>query len=470
MQSFYGGPAGQSFYIKEIFSSYEDAKIDAALKWSSSIAVGEFIMVSYGTPGTAEYEANKAKDNQENESNNNFNSTLWQKMYDGQNMSYRYISQLSGATPKIKIGETKVLASIENPKVEINKSDTDSPEIIFSLPKAVKFYYGNLLGENDKATIYKVEDITLKDCDIGDYYINEKTGYIYLIIEKVNDTTCHFRYQATIQQPLPTVAATNINPYIQDENGYKAASPKIDKNLTEDGWQLDFKLPSIPTFNAISTFIGSTEEGSISTSITNQDMITFNFEIPSGSKLFNGINSPEMSSLTDVRIGDYYINTATGEIFCYEVNNWISKGSLRGPTGKPLNIIGEIYIYSDIFNKDQIGLDLEDKYDSTIINDSSNLFPVRCQDIDYWFYKVKNNWSFLQVTGGLGNLLSNEEIKDEDGSKNSRTYTAEYINKLQNNNSANLAEINNSLASINKNLIEINEKLESTWGSYQGDE
>ena len=58
MQSFYGGPAGQSFEIKQVFSSYygpNGAQTDLNKGWSSPISVGEFVMVSYGKPTDPNY-------------------------------------------------------------------------------------------------------------------------------------------------------------------------------------------------------------------------------------------------------------------------------------------------------------------------------------------------------------------------------------------------------------------------------
>lgn len=110
MNSFYGGPAGQSFDIAEVFSTYGDLLTDVTNGWKSTIAVGEFVMVSYGRPGDADYETNRDKDLKA--VNKNYNSTLWQKVYDENNdddtyalassttgINYKFISSCTGYTP-----------------------------------------------------------------------------------------------------------------------------------------------------------------------------------------------------------------------------------------------------------------------------------------------------------------------------------------------------------------------------------
>jgi hypothetical protein len=79
MQSFYGGPAGQSFEIKKIFESYygpDGARVDLDKGWASPISVGEFVMVSYGLPSDATYMTRMNYDLKAG-NKQNLNSTLW---------------------------------------------------------------------------------------------------------------------------------------------------------------------------------------------------------------------------------------------------------------------------------------------------------------------------------------------------------------------------------------------------------
>nr|DAK07936.1 MAG TPA: hypothetical protein [Caudoviricetes sp.] len=91
-----------------------------------------------------------------------------------------------------------------------NVGTVNAPKFHFELPRAIKFYYGNLLGTKAGGT---VTNPLFADYGVGDYYINEPTGFIYKVTSKTNDITCVFEYQATIQQPLPNIITSAIAPY-----------------------------------------------------------------------------------------------------------------------------------------------------------------------------------------------------------------------------------------------------------------
>ena len=48
MDHFYGGPNGQSFAVKKIFSNKTALDADKLQGWTSSIQPGEFVIVFYG--------------------------------------------------------------------------------------------------------------------------------------------------------------------------------------------------------------------------------------------------------------------------------------------------------------------------------------------------------------------------------------------------------------------------------------
>ena len=160
MQSFYGGPAGQSFEIKKIFESYygpDGAQVDLDKGWASPISVGEFVMVSYGLPSDATYMTRMNYDLKAGDKKN-LNSTLWQKVYDesageGSGLSYKLISSCTGNTPKISITKPAiVLHANEQPDIETDLSNQDMPVIQFKLPRA------QVLSMPQEATVLNADE------------------------------------------------------------------------------------------------------------------------------------------------------------------------------------------------------------------------------------------------------------------------------------------------------------------------
>ena len=79
------------------------------------------------------------------------------------------------AQPNLIIG-----APNANPAISWDESNINSPRITFTLPQAVEFFYGDLLGERTEGT-YELTDTSFENYNVGDYYINAATGFIYLI-------------------------------------------------------------------------------------------------------------------------------------------------------------------------------------------------------------------------------------------------------------------------------------------------
>ena len=448
MQSFYGGPAGQSFEIKKIFESYygpDGAQVDLDKGWASPISVGEFVMISYGLPSDTTYTTRMNYDLKAG-NKKNLNSTLWQKVYDesvgeGSGLSYKFISSCTGNTPKIIINKPAiVLHPNEQPDVETDLSNQDMPVIQFKLPRAVKFYYGSLLGQKVNKT-YTLTDPLFANYGVGDYYINESTGFIYKVTSKTNNTTCVFEYQATISQPLPTIKASAIAPYTEGDEGFKPAVPLVKRTLTNaEGteWQLEFKLPQALKPAVSSTFVGSAEQGSATSAITSEDTVTFTFKIPTGSKLFVGLEITVDGATTTIdgaRIGDIYLNSETGVLYTLTTNGWkASEKSIKGPAGDVLNIEAEYHLTETAefaANLANGATYIQEHYSGTI--DSHKIFAITWTllnnggDICYWYYKTNaGEWDRAQLTGGISSLIEQSYKENIDN----KTYSINYINSL----------------------------------------
>ena len=334
--------------------------------------------------------------------------------------------------------ETKVQGPKVNPSVENVSEDVNAPRFKFNLPRAVAFYCGDLLGqrptENPNET-YTVTDTSFESYEVGDCYVNAPTGFVYTVITKNDNTTCEFKYQACLLSPLPSITASGINPYVQEGSRYDSAVPQVDRILNTNGtigWQLQFRLPQAPKFAVSSSFVGSAEQGTVSSQITSANTVTLNFEIPTGSRLFAGlkITADEVTTTIDgAKSGDVYLNSETGILYTLTNGKWkASEKSIKGPTGDALNIVADIGQYNSIDNAKAALNNLyanatnKDLY-SARVTDSSG-------DIAYWFYKTENqvgtnDWSYSQLTGAVSSFLATSYISE---GVDNKAYSAGYIN------------------------------------------
>ena len=335
--------------------------------------------------------------------------------------------------------ETVTRAPDFEPKVT-NVGTVNAPKLHFDLPRAVKFYYGSLLGQKTGKT-YTLTDPLFANYGVGDYYINEATGFIYKVTSKTDDTTCVFEYQASIQQPLPVVNASAIAPYIEGDEGFKPAVPQVERTLTNaEGteWQLEFKLPQAPRPAVSSTFVGSTEQGSVTSAITSKDTVTFTFKIPTGSKLFAGLEIIADGATTTIdgaRIGDIYLNSETGVLYTLTTNGWkASEKSIKGPVGDALNIEAEYHLTETAEFAASLANGvtyIQEHYSGTI--DSHKIFAITWTllgnggDVSYWYYKTNiGEWDRAQLTGGVSSLIEQSYKENVDN----KTYSVNYINSL----------------------------------------
>lgn len=335
--------------------------------------------------------------------------------------------------------ETITRAPDFEPKVT-DVGTVNEPKLHFELPRAVKFYYGSLLGQRTNKT-YTLTDPLFANYGVGDYYINEATGFIYKVTSKTDDTTCVFEYQASIQQPLPVVNASAIAPYIEGDEGFKPAVPQVERTLTNaEGteWQLEFKLPQAPKPAVSSTFVGSTEQGSVTSAITSEDTVTFTFKIPTGSKLFAGLEITTDGATTAIdgaRIGDIYLNSETGVLYTLTANGWkASEKSIKGPVGDALNIEAEYHLTETAEFAASLANGvtyIQEHYSGTI--DSHKIFAITWAlldnggDVSYWYYKTNTGeWDRAQLTGGVSSLIEQSYKENVDN----KTYSINYINSL----------------------------------------
>lgn len=240
MQSFYGGPQGQSFKISAIFPNRVALAEDLKNTAYSPVKLNEFVMISYGMQNLDEklkevyksendtyYNENRQLDEEKYEQN--YNATLWQKVYkedlkedeetkvfwyknnkyaiaaleEGNNsnqteiseLSYCYIciSDLSGNTPEIGLKDTITLDPADAPQVDLDITNIDYPKFTFNLPRAVKFHWLDKtqlriadIWDNSMAEILS-EDI-LNQIGIGDIIVNTENGKLYTVMEKPQGT------------------------------------------------------------------------------------------------------------------------------------------------------------------------------------------------------------------------------------------------------------------------------------------
>lgn len=540
--SFYGHQKGRDFVISSIFANTQDLEADLRRSWTSPVNVGEYVMISYGEMNSPEYRANKEIDR--TAKGKNYNATLWRKDYldkhgngDAGGLTYTLLASLAGNTPKIELQETNILnandfpnVSIEEdvvdpdyyrltfslpqsqvmgnpttsiigpsqmPTVGLNKTNVNAPFLKFSLPRAVKFYYGDKLGKREAITYTEISQ-DFEYYMVGDYYINSATGFIYLITAKTGNQ-CTFVYQASIQQPLPNVVTQAINPYIQQSGVFVPTQPEVSRafiNADRTEWQLTFRMPKTPAPRANIQWLGPEEENAgVSTVISSETSIDFNFRIPKGAKIFSGLDVTNNSSPNNVgaSAGDIYLNTETGYIFKRLDSSWEQQvGTLKGPAGDNLNIVKNYRLSTADTLSDGtaltnnvaiIGQYIEENQDDPnkeITPDE--LFGVTWHetdeqggttDISYWYFKALNGaWGALQLTGGIGSII-NTKYNDEDaGPVDDKTYSISYINTLINDTDDTITNPviqTYSVQRINAKLDEMYQLLQNdiqNWGTF----
>lgn len=267
MNSFYGGPNGQSFSISYEFGNKVELDDDLGLGWESSIHVGEFVIISYGRAGSPEYSSNLIKDN-----NISWNSTLWQKVYneatmtdkDIQNVSgfaYRWIAHMVGNTPVLSIQkpdredlpadpEILVLDADEKPNAWIDTTNVDQPILYVALPRSqvLKLKEFTFLDANGTPEV-KIDETDINnpgliiklprakgvsvDSSVTELDNNQSPS-VDLSASTVNETIVKFE--------LPQAKKITIDPIVESlDNGSMPQISLDGSTVNED--KLKFKLP-----------------------------------------------------------------------------------------------------------------------------------------------------------------------------------------------------------------------------------
>lgn len=658
MNSFYGGPSGQSFEIQEVFKNKVAMYADLQKRWQSNLGVGSFVFIAYGLPGQGEYDVNKKEDI--DTYSQTYNSTLWQKIYientvkdktalsgietifasEDYGLGYRLIASCTGNTPqfevlanilsanekpyvtidntnvdnpkltfhlphsydfvkgniqvvsldvdqlpsvslnpiseddpytlkfgfnipksqvinqaivekdylnanqnptvRLDIGPTELYPNDEgtinnpilrfalpkvvsfdvfnpsdgsnvldpgtNPYVSLNSSDPNNlvwtfyiptsqkmqnpgietlaplenpkvedigtirePKLKFSLPRAVKFYYGDLLGKKT-AGEYILSDSEVLTYAKGDYYINAKTGFVYLVTN-VTETQTTFQYITCIQAPLPQVNTTGISPFKDGEIAIPSVNSIYDDIIEQTGWKLNFNLPLIPKFEVGEfNFVGSDERDSsnIDLVIKDNNTMKFLFTLAQGSKIWSGIGDPILTIDDGVLLGDVYIdvtegNDGTGNFYKFESTGWVKKGSLKGPVGPSLNIVDNLTNESWTTISEAIA-DISAGEYSNLSADSILAVTVNTVSgqVAYWVYRTINgNWASSQLTGAVSSFIANDYA-----SSDTRAYSLDYINSLIEGTEEETGKLQTySKAKIDKLLSALDDTL-NTWGTF----
>lgn len=382
----------------------------------------------------------------------------------------------------LQLNPTIVLAPSKDPNADYDDTNINAPEITFSLPRAVRFMYGERLGlrQAGQYILVLADAPEIAGLNTGDYYVNEGTGFIYLVTaETTTDRT--FEYQACLAAPVPTVTSAAVNPYEQDGANFVVKDPTINKSWTNPieqiGLVLGFELPRLPDLKGEVDFCGPDEDGSITGKPTSATQFTYSFTIPSGARFFCGpdVDRDHLNTVvTGARPGDFYINGKfedqdDGNIYKLGTNNvWSYQGNIKGNVGNPLNIIATftitpIQVATD--DKDDVAAYIEAQLGSK--PDGHEIVAVTYRtpaadggtiDTAYWYFVANNTWDRAQLTGATASLIENNYKAAGDTNK---AYSVTYINSL-------LAALD-TLTAADKKIKTYNaQAIEDlvTWGSF----
>lgn len=502
MYSFYGGQPGKDFKISATVGNKKELVSDLSKRWVSNIMPGEYVLVSYGSYGIKDtetdtqyqknYEIDKAAYGL------SYNSTLWEKIYyeptaeDLENLKntgyevkfdnysgnikitdtegvtkningvecifysndyglgYKLISAFGGSTPQIRVKNPSiVLGPLEEPDVTINSEDINNPELTFSLPRAVQFFYGIMLGADTTPSEEKEYQINRSDLPdnimLGDYYINKDTGYIF-ILDRIVDSVLYFRYKGCFQPPAPETKVIEIDSYFQGEDEkFYPNLPRIDFQKIVNGWQANYYQPRAAQAELEMIPVGPESEGSVTSQAISKDGYKLTFEVPRGSKLFSGDKIEGDKSkvfIAGADKGDIYINTNSasdynGNIYqlSYDEESasvvWIKQGNIRGPIGEALKVKKIFNITQTMIPNDtveDVGAWL-DEQGITLNPDEIvviNYLTDTNIDTAYWYYKIENKWYRSRLTGGFYSILKDEYTDSQED----YIYSTKYINNL----------------------------------------
>lgn len=353
------------------------------------------------------------------------------------------------------------------------------PKITFTLPRAGKYTFGELLKQASDVTA-AAEDPSFEDLDVGDFYVNTNLAAVHEIIDKPTTTSVITEYRGTFQLPIPTVGANGIDPY--DANGVPV-TPTISRTPAEgpvETWQLNFGLPKVPKIEKSFSFVASTAAGNVNATASG-DTLTFTFAIPAGTRLYAGV---PQASITDAKDGDLYLaNDTSGNIYEYDgtTQQWSNEPveNIKGAHGDNLVVLNSsaIAITSvqvPTFSYPAIGAYIEANY-SAYANPASNqvvnVSYTPAGEIEfrsYWLYKTNGVWGGVKLTGDASNSMIVNDDFDPDAAAPSdetdKAYSTHYVNSLV---SSFLATISNLQDQINdlKDALKQDIEEQQSWGN-----
>lgn len=504
MDSFYGGQPGKPFIISQIFRNKLELVSDLQQRWISPIMPGEYVIISYGS--YTSWDQSDASKNQYQENydkdypvyGRSYNGTLWEKIYyepteediqdliDGGHhnvsndpggtgfenvtdvegvtylmsgnetifysedygLGYKLITALTGNTPIISVDDTIILGPLEDPNVTINTNDVNNPELQFSLPRAVRFFFGDQLGSSTTPEVDKdytiASNLMPAGMEVGDYFINKNTGYVFLFRESTGQNYT-MQFKACFQPPAPESSHTIGPAYYRDENNdWQRNYPRITFEKIVNGWRANIISPQNPNLviGPVS-FCGSLEDGNVTGEIINENDYQLNMLLPAGSKHFAGNQVYGTGSISGVIIdgakpGDIYVNTdfsSDSNGFVYQLqldSTWLYLGSIKGATGDALKIKSTYTITPNEVPNDtleevgayltQQGEELEP--DELVV---VNYIDDNGEDTGYWYYQLEGQWYRVRVTSGLYSVLKDEYVPDSD---EGYIYSTKYVNSL----------------------------------------
>lgn len=315
--SFYGGQQGKSFKISKIFKNKVEMMQDLIQRWQSPIGIGELVFISYGIPNDddGDYLTNRDVDLQ-TAPFKTYNSTLWQKIYTEEDskyddeltgldiyyvsedygFGYKLVASLTGNTPKLTLGDTQILNANENPRVEPNYDDLDSPTFTFYLPQSQVLDTEIVNVELDADGTPLVEFSGKGDAN-----------------NQVNHPQLKFSLPQSqvMQDPEVIVEDANYQPSVEDVGDVN--EPKLNFHLPKSQIMQQPETTVIPPSDKPSV----KDEGTV-----NEPKL--NFSLPRAIKFMygdllglssEGTYQVEKSQVEGLEPGDYYINKSTGFVY-----------------------------------------------------------------------------------------------------------------------------------------------------------
>lgn len=323
MNSFYGGPAGNSFKITKIFKNRVEMDSDLNAKVDSSIDIGSFVIISYGL-GNEAIENRKIDQSKYAE---DYNGTLWEKIYlesvadtdpnfyifinqDVKGLGYKLITALVGPMPEVILmpkdeidpsldaDGLRVLDANQIPTLELDLSNAEQPKFIIGLPRSqvLSLLQSQVINNNEEPKIeYNDDDIN----------------------------------NPTLQFFLPRAKNVLLREKT-DNNGLAAAGLKRLKAnelpiLSYDGSDvnnlvLTFGLPQGQVISVGKVdIIGSTDRPQVTMDDNNINNPKLNFQLPRapiirlGTKLGDGEGTYQLDE--DLYNGDLYVNTNKNYVY-----------------------------------------------------------------------------------------------------------------------------------------------------------